>query len=400
MTTRQDHLYREVVTGDSFLRTFFKILKAGVGEGSVTRAFITGVLPVTMDDLTSGFNIGQIVTLKENLLEMLGFTQGEVDRYVDDIFTEQSWSAELKARVLEDLHVHYNGYHLLPDTGEPLYNSTICNFYLNHLVIDKGKIPTETIDDNLRVSVEWLRRLAGSDANARELLHHLMLEGSMSVDIAMLMSSFNMQQFFNPEFLPISLYYLGMVTFQDRFHVVFPNLTTKRIFTGYFNELEKIDTTRGYADMFRNFLTDGDLAALFGGYWEQYIRQIPAQAFDKANENFFRTTFFELFARYLSFTLSVAIEVNRPSGRTDFEAIGRDGGKFSGIAYLLEFKHFSRQKANELGILELAAAQEEDVRQVETYAADIRKQRPELAVRKHIVYTVAGTGFRFFPLES
>ena len=52
--------------------------------------------------------------------------------------------------------------------------------------------------------------------------------------------------------------------------------------------------------MFRQFLYDHNLAALFAGYWEIYIGQIPAQAFDKANENFFRTTFYELCTRYLS----------------------------------------------------------------------------------------------------
>jgi hypothetical protein len=72
LTTRQDRLYKDVIgcadatSGDSFLRTFFKVIKAGIGEGTVARCFITGVLPVTIDDLTSGFNIAQIVTLKEH----------------------------------------------------------------------------------------------------------------------------------------------------------------------------------------------------------------------------------------------------------------------------------------------------------------------------------------------
>jgi hypothetical protein len=348
--------------------------------------------------LTSGFNIGQIITLKEHVLDMLGFTQAEVERYVDAIFAEHPWPGSLKDRVLEDLRVHYDGYHLLPDAAEALYNSTICNFYLNNLLIGDGKIPVETIDDNLRVSVDWLRRLAGSESNARELLEQLMLEGSMPADVTLLGSTFNMHRFFSPEFLPISLYYLGMVTFRDRFSVAFPNLSTKRIFTGYFNELEHIDVSRGYADMFQRFLADGDLAALFAGYWEKYVGQIPAQAFDKANENFFRTTFFELCARYLSFTLSCAIEVNRASGRSDWEAIGRPGGKFDGVAYLVEFKHFPRKKAAELGVLGMEFPRGEEIEQIDGYAADIAKQRPELKIRRHVVYTVAGAGFRFFSL--
>lgn len=399
LTARQDHLYSELTTGDSFLRTFYKVIKAGVGEGSIARVFITGVLPVTMDDLTSGFNIAQIITLKEHVLDMLGFTQSEVNRYVDEIFADHSWDNRLKERVLEDLQVHYNGYSMLPGAHEAIYNATICNFYLNDLVISNGKIPVETIDDNLRVSVDWLRRLAGGESNARQLLEQLMLAGSIPVDMAMLSSQFSMNRFFTPEFLPISLYYLGMVTFLDHFSVGFPNLCTKRIFTGYFNELEHIDVSRGYGDMFQRFMDDGDLAALFEGYWQRYVGQIPAQAFDKANENFFRTTFYELCARYLSFALSFAIEVNRPSGRSDWEAVGRAGSKFDNIAYLVEFKHFSRKKAAQSDIMGLKSARDEEIRQVDGYAADIHQQRPELKIRRHVVYTIAGAGYRFFTLE-
>ena len=59
LTAREDAVYRALTSKDSFLRTFYKVIKAGVGKGRVARVFVTGVLPVTMDDLTSGFNIGQ-----------------------------------------------------------------------------------------------------------------------------------------------------------------------------------------------------------------------------------------------------------------------------------------------------------------------------------------------------
>lgn len=64
LTSYNDPLYEEVTTNDSFLRTFFKVIKAGIGEGSIRTCFCTGVLPVTMDDLTSGYNIAEILTLK------------------------------------------------------------------------------------------------------------------------------------------------------------------------------------------------------------------------------------------------------------------------------------------------------------------------------------------------
>jgi len=399
LTARQDDLYRELTTGESFLRTFYKVIKAGVGEGSVGRVFVTGVLPVTMDDLTSGFNIGQVITLKKQVLEMMGFTQAEVDAYVDGIFAEHDWPTELRRKVGDDLCAHYDGYRLLPDAANPLYNSTICNYYLNELVINDGIPPTETIDYNLQLDLNWLRRLAGSDAETRKLLETLLFENALPVDMAMLTSVFDSRQFLAPRFMPMSLYYLGLLTFQDDFTLVFPNLTVKTLFTRFFNEMEEIEVSQGYNAIFRQFLDDHDLAMLFAGYWQVYIGQIPAQAFDKANENFFRTTFYELCLRHLARHLMIAIEVNHPTGRSDWEAIGRPHTAFEQKALLLEFKHFPRVEGERLGVLQWTSPRPEEVTQVTDYAADLQHRYPNLRVHRHVVYTVACAGFRFFTLD-
>ena len=398
LTAHKDHLYQDLTTGDSFLRTFYKVIKAGIGEGSVARTFITGVLPVTMDDLTSGFNIGQIITLQDHVLDMMGFTQAEVETYVEEIAADYGWDDDLRRKVLDDLRIHYNGYRLLPDAAHSLYNSTICNFYLNRLLIDKGKIPRETIDHNLRTDTSWLYRLTGSAEDTRELVEQLMFDGTLPVDMNMLSSKFNMNQFFDKSFFPLSLYYLGMVTFRDDFALEFPNLTVKTIFAQYFNEVEHIEVSLGYTDMFRQFLSDHDWEALFEGYWKQYVGQIPAQAFDKVNENFFRTTFYELSNRYLSRYFRFAIEVNRHSGRSDWEAIGREGTQFENRAAVIEFKHFPKAKGEKLGVQGWDAPRQDEIDQVDRYAADLTRDYPELTVRRHIVYIVGAAGFRFFNL--
>ena len=78
LTSYNDSLYEEVTTSDSFLLTFFKVIKAGIGEGTIRTCFCTGVLPVIMDDLTSGFNIGTNYTLNPQFNEMTGFTEKDV----------------------------------------------------------------------------------------------------------------------------------------------------------------------------------------------------------------------------------------------------------------------------------------------------------------------------------
>ena len=396
ITSHQDGLYEELTTGDSFLRTFFKVIKAGVGEGSVDRVFITGVLPITIDDLTSGFNIAQIITLKEDSLSMMGFTQDETEVYIKQVFDDNHLPAEQLPHVLDLVRSHYNGYRLLPDAEETLYNSTILNFFLDDLVRRKGRIPTEMIDSNLRVDINWLRRLTGSDEATRELLETLMFDGSLPADMTKLQAQFNMNQFFQKDFYPLSLYYLGMLTFQDEFTMEFPNLTMKTIFTDYFNEMERISVSDGYTDMFKSFLIDHDLAKLFDGYWARYIRQIPAQAFDKVNENFIRTTFYELCNRYLPRNLILSIEVNHPSGRSDWEAIGRPEKGFKNQVLIIEFKHFTKAEAKRLGVLEWDAPQPQELEQVTGYAADIKGKYPDYTIHRHICYTVSCSDFRFF----
>ena len=398
LTTRQDELYRNITTGESFLRTFYKAIKAGVGARSVARVFITGVLPVTMDDLTSGFNIGQIITLEENTLAMMGFTQEEVDEYVDDIFAEFGWGVSLRQQVGEELRIHYNGYRFLP--GNPtLYNSTICNYYLNKLVIGKGSLPRDHIDVNLKVDINWLRRLGGEATG--KLVDQLLHEGTLPADLTQFSSHFNREKFVDPEFFSLSLFFLGLVSFEDEYSLRFPNLTVKTLFLEYYNELLSLSVSSGYTDMSRAFLKDHKLGGFFGGYWERYIGQIPAQAFDKANENFFRTTFYEICTRYLSGHLSFAIEVNRPSGRSDYEAMGRAGSAFEGTGYVVEFKHFSVEKARMLGVNNWTEARAEDAEQVKAYARDMRAMYPELfVIQWAVVYTVSSREFRWVEVEA
>ena len=129
------------------------------------RTYFTGVLPITLDDLSSGFNVGTVVNLSPELLGMVGFTQDQVERYVDEIYADRGFDRANYQDVLADLKAFYDGYRFLPG-AEPLYNATICNWYLFNLVGNGGAQPDLVIDANVRTDVGWIRRLAGGGANA------------------------------------------------------------------------------------------------------------------------------------------------------------------------------------------------------------------------------------------
>jgi hypothetical protein len=84
--SHKTELYEALTGDDSFLKPFFKTLKEGRKNGSIANVFITGVLPITWDDLASGFNIADFLTLDPDFECMLGFTQSEVDQLLDDIY--------------------------------------------------------------------------------------------------------------------------------------------------------------------------------------------------------------------------------------------------------------------------------------------------------------------------
>jgi hypothetical protein len=86
ITSNKDRLYKELTADNSFFKTFFKTLKEGRKTGALANVFITGVLPITMDDMASGYNIANFITLTPEFEAMLGFTQAEVGKLLDEIY--------------------------------------------------------------------------------------------------------------------------------------------------------------------------------------------------------------------------------------------------------------------------------------------------------------------------
>ena len=337
---------------DSFFKTFFKVFKAGLKDGTVGRTYFTGVLPITLDDLSSGFNVGTVVSLDKKLLNLVGFTKSEVIEYVDRIFEDYGFDPARKDKVLSDIKAFYDGYRMLPD-GDNLYNATITNWYLRKFVADEGVIPTDVIDSNVRTDIGWFRKLAGAKARDKVRGYIERGEGEM-VLVNSLSSRFGRSKFFSDEFFPYALYYLGLMTFKDEWTLGIPNLTVKSLFVDYYDELSEVtnvdEARRAFLGAARDLIKNGgSWENLFEQYWIHYVKaRIPAQAFDKINENFFRLTFtsraFDALLGYYSFEQ----EYNTPEGRVDFLATPRPGN--TRPALLIEFKYFKSSELAAIGV--------------------------------------------------
>ena len=392
LTSYNDPLYEKVTTADSFLRTFFKVIKKGIGEGSIRTCFCTGVLPVTMDDLTSGYNIAEILTLESDFINMLGFTHAEADAYLRYVLDKYTGSQERYDEIWQLIVNNYDGYRFSPK-GEKLFNATILTYFLKKFAVNRGEVPEEMIDENLRTDIGWLRRLTLSLENSKAMLDALVIDNGLYYNVADLSSKFNKQKFFDKNFYPVSLFYLGMTTLQNNFRMALPNLTMRSIYMDYYNVLNRIDGgANRYVPTYERFVDERDFESLVRNYFEQYLGQFPAQVFDKINENFIRCSFFELVSRYLSSCYTFAIEQNNSEGRADFEMTGIPGTDYYTDDRLVEFKYYKAKEAEKM--LGLDAPLPEHVEQVHRYAEDTLRHFPNYKVRTYVVYICANRGWK------
>lgn len=279
-----------------------------------------------------------------------------------------------------------------------------CNWYLRCLVIQR-KPPTDVIDANVRTDIGWFRRLAGSPANALAKLRQYIERGE-GEDIlrSALSSKFGRAKFFSEEFFPYALYYLGLLTFEDQMTFNIPNLTIKNMFVDYYDErsdFKNVDEARrmfvGAAKALA--MKDGTWKALFEAYWQHYVKaRIPAQAFDKLNENFFRTTFTSRCLDCLTEFYSFETEYNSSEGRCDFLAIPKPGSPKP--AMLVEFKYFTNAVAEKRKVLGRAELDAETVSQALAYRK-VLARRPDWnrEIRVAVVEVCGNTGCNWFDLQ-
>ena len=152
--------YRQSAHGAALLRDFFATVKAGTESGNLERLFITGVLPVTLDDVTSGFNIGTNISFRKKYNAMMGFTEAEVRELVD-AYRELGVFDQDADAALAVMREWYSGYRFAKDAVEDVYNTNMVLYYLKHSVPNKCG-PADLVDDKVREDYRKVRHFVMS----------------------------------------------------------------------------------------------------------------------------------------------------------------------------------------------------------------------------------------------
>ena len=124
--------YEDLVQSEGILKTLFKAIKGNASEGKIGRVFITGVSPLVMSDMTSGYNVATNIYLDSEFNALCGITTAELESLVKDLTTKCQQLNSVQT-TLETMRLFYNGYRFCDDMAqERVYNPTLCFYFLRY----------------------------------------------------------------------------------------------------------------------------------------------------------------------------------------------------------------------------------------------------------------------------
>jgi hypothetical protein len=230
-----DH-FKSFVSENGFVRKFYETIKAATGDGIVEYFFGTGVTPITLDGMTSGFNISKNFSTQKLFNNMLGFTESEVKLLIDLTLPDQS-----NHLLIKNIRELYNGY-LFNENCRKIYNPDMVLYYLSEYQKNDSP-PKELIDTNIASDYGKIKKLFALQKPFRnsQVLDELMVSNQTT---ASLTPQFSFERDFNSDDFVSLMYYLGLISIQSsRYNMLnfsIPNYVIKELYRNFFIDFIKV----------------------------------------------------------------------------------------------------------------------------------------------------------------
>lgn len=259
----QTDLFSQIISKTGFVRKWYEVLKKGT-ESIVKRIFATGVTPITLDSLTSGFNIADDLTRHEDFNEMMGFNEQEVKTLIKSTSNHKVSDDELE-ELIETLRKNYDGYLFSEDCDTRLFNSDMILYFLKTYSLKK-KAPNELIDKNIASDYGKLGKLFDlKNKNQNMKVLDSILRGEEL--LCRITEQFSLEKYFDEDDFKSLLFYLGLLTIDKgilgglSFKV--PNYVIKGLYFEFFakklnEELDYELNTREVDDSIRDIALKGN----------------------------------------------------------------------------------------------------------------------------------------------
>ena len=354
--------FRNLVSKNGKVRKWYEILKEGT-ETVVDRIFITGVAPITLDSLTSGFNIGKDISQDIRFNEMMGFTREELVQ----ILNNEEIPVEEQKKILPIMKENYDGYKFSMKAKNEIYNSNMCLYFLSEYSWSK-EVPEDLIDVNIASDYNKVGKMLNlcKGENRLEILRKT-VQGEPIIN--KIVKKFNPAIEFTENDMISMLYYLGYLTISGELvgipELTIPNKVMKEIYADYFMQMMdkeaefRIDNNANQ-EILIQLAQEGRIDKIVE-ILKIYLNNLSNRDLIKFDEKYIKLIFYCIAMNIKAYSTKSEMEVNR--NYPDILLVPRDSSK-GYKAVMVEFKYIKKGE-----VAKLEDKQKEAREQIERYSS-------------------------------
>ncbi len=342
--------FKRSVSQDGYIRKFYEAIKIATQQGFVDRFFITGVSPVTLDSLTSGFNIGKHLSADEEFHDLMGFTENEVRDLLNLVLTDKS----KETNILNDLRAWYNGYNFNTDVAHTVFNSDMVLYFLDKFKF-KQQYPKQMLDPNIMPDYGKLIKTfhVANYRNNIDVLEEILEKGEISSEIIFQFSF--IKPFDKIDFVNL-LYYLGNLTLKGTtvagkplFHI--PNYVIADLYWQFYGYVlqEKagiLEDINRLHDAMNAALEYGEIEHLLR-FLERILQNLSNRDFQRFNEKSLKISLMSLASMANFYYIRSEREIEN-DGYIDLEFLRHPANPGAPYEYVFELKYLKQSDETQL----------------------------------------------------
>ena len=374
-----------------FVRAFYEVIKIYTGNSTVDRFFATGVAPLTLDSMTSGFNIAAHLSLDSQYVAMCGLTHEEVKWAIAQV----EENTEKQQSIYKEMEANYDGYRFSTKSEEKTFNTTLVMYYLNNYK-KLGEKPEELVDGNLAASGSKLQNIV--ELVNREENYKMLQDFILGKEIeGKVVGLFELDKHFNTNDFISMLFYNGYLTIKDvgmRLKFRIPNYVSERLYADYMLQLVdskdkyKPDTSK-LEEAVQKFGEDGDIE-----YLVKYVQEFLMYCSVRDKENITEKELKHVFQMMLALTAQYYVYGEYPAGQGFADIyLQKSTNSLATYEAVIELKYLNKEKARKSNIKKLVKEAKE---QLEKYLEDKRLSEKENLKK----YVIIFEGFEKYYLEE
>ena len=312
--------YLDLLQGEGILKTLFKVIKASASEGKISRVFITGVSPVVLSDMTSGYNVSRNISLASQFNGLCGIEQAELNYLADQVLEHCSQGDAQKAEVQLTLRQFYNGYRFCEQANQALiYNPTLCFYFLQDYQ-ENAKPPRDILDGNLAMDAGRIRYI--SSLPQGQLVLDQILDEQHPLELQKLENQFGVEMLQriqqDARYMVSLLYYFGVLTIHGVSALGNPVLSVPNlVIRGLYVESLKRQALPNPQDdlkverLAEQFYQDADLQPLIEFMENKYFTVFSNRDYRWSNELTVKTAFLTLLFNDLFYIMDSESDLER-----------------------------------------------------------------------------------------